>query len=72
LSTSWGRYCFRNEIFQKVDFGEGDYQRSFQHVKNSKGILVSFDPSQALVYDGKTWKSVIEPPEWSKTAKQTE
>lgn len=59
LSSSWGLYYFRNEVFWKVDFGEGVHQYSFQHIKSNGDILVSFGPNQAIVYDGNSWRNII-------------
>ena len=58
LSTSYGLYELNDDKIQKVNFGK-EVQHSFQHVTVSEDILISYGPYNALVFDGKEWKTIV-------------
>ena len=58
LSTSYGLYELNDSKIQRVNFGK-EVQHSFQHVTANDGILISYGPYNALVFDGKEWKTIV-------------
>ncbi len=63
LSNSWGLFVLENNEVTRVDFsGLGhDAQFSFQHVTSGHGVLLSYGPNNAVLFDGETWTALINP-----------
>lgn len=61
LSNSWGLFIMENEVVKRVDFTDQgkNAQTSFKNVTSGHGVLVSYGPHNAVLYDGEKWKSII-------------